>query len=411
MTAQDYKAPDSVSRLEKRALFVGVLGLVGCVLGMVIDKETFFRSYLLGFLVVLGLSLGSLGLLMLQHLTGGHWGILIRRPLESATRVLWLVAVFFIPLAAYGMKYLYSTHTVAGEIRKGWLDPSMKYPAEGGLSQMQSWWLTHNAVIGRAVLYFAVWIGLALLFNSLSAQQDTNKEDRKLRARIKFFAGPGIILYVFAMSFMAIDWAMSLSPHWASTIYGFMYVAGQAISAMALMILTIVMLSRSEPFSHFIQQRHLHDLGKLLFAFNMLWAYFSFSQLLIIWSGNLPEEITFYHQRLQGAWGAVAVGVLVLHFFLPFLVLLSHDVKRNPNLIKVVAGWMIAMRVLDLFWLTQPEFFSSPFEKPVALLWDIVAVLGLGGLWLWYFAVQLKQRPLLPLGDPKLEEAIASNEH
>ena len=409
MTAQDYKAPESVTRLEKRALVVGVLGLIGCILGWITSPETFFRSYLVGFLAVLGLSLGSLGLLMLQHLTGGDWGILIRRPLESASRVLWLVAAFFIPLL-FGMGYLYKTHTVAGEVRAGWLDLP-KYPAEGGLSEMQSWWLTHNGFIFRSVIYFAVWIALMWLFNNMSVQQDINKEDRKLRARIKFFAGPGVILYVFAMSFAAFDWAMSLSPHWASTIYGFMFVAGQAISAMALMILVIVMLSYSEPFSHLIQARHLHDLGKLLFAFNMLWAYFSFSQLLIIWSGNLPEEITFYHQRLAGSWGLIAVGVLVLHFLLPFLILLSHDVKRNRRLIPIVAAWMIAMRVLDIFWLTQPEFWGSPFANPAALLWDLVAVLGLGGLWLWFFAGQLKRRPLLPLGDPKLEEAIASDEH
>src|SRR2546430_7150377 len=189
---------------------------------------------------------------------------------------------------------------------------------------------------------------------------------------------------------------MSLSPHWASTIYGFMFVAGQAISAMALMILVIVMLSETDPFSHFIQERHLHDLGKLLFAFNMLWAYFSFSQLLIIWSGNQPEEITFYHQRLPGAWGFVAVGVLLLHFFLPFLVLLSHDVKRNKRLIPLVAAWMIAMRVLDLYWLTRPEFTRVALPNRC----DVVAILGLGGLWLWFFAAQLKRRPLLPLGDP-----------
>ncbi|GAC1630723.1 MAG: hypothetical protein NVS9B14_01690 [Candidatus Acidiferrum sp.] len=409
MTAQDYKAPESVGRLEKTALVVGVLGTVGCIFGWITSPETFFRSYLVGFLAVLGLSLGSLGLLMLQHLTGGHWGIIIRRPLEAATRVLWLVAGFFIPLV-FGMKYLYSTHTVAGEVRSGWLDAS-KWPVEGGLSKLQSWWLTNNGVLGRAALYFVIWIGLALLFNTLSDKQDANKDDRKLRATIKFFAGPGIILYVFAMSFAAIDWVMSLSPHWASTIYGFMFVAGQAISAMSLMILVVVMLAQSEPFSRLIQERHLHDLGKLLFAFNMLWAYFSFSQLLIIWSGNQPEEITFYHQRLQGGWGAVAVGVLLLHFFLPFLVLLSHDVKRNKRLIPIVAGWMIAMRVLDLFWLTQPEFLRTPFEKPVALLWDLAAILGLGGLWFWFFATQLKRRPLLPLGEPKLSEAIANNDH
>src|SRR5882672_5456526 len=409
MTAQDYKAPESVSRLEKRALVIGVLGLVGCIIGGIASPETFIRSYLVGFLAVLGLSLGSLGLLMLQHLTGGHWGIMIRRPLEAASRVLWLVAGFFIPLI-FGMKYLYSTHIVGGESRLGWLNQP-KPGEEGALSHLQQSWLTQNAFLGRAALYFLIWIVLMWLFNKLSAQQDANKEDRRLRARIKFFAGPGIILYVFAMTFAAIDWVMSLSPHWASTIYGFMFVAGQAISAMALMILVIVMLSETEPFSHLIQERHLHDLGKLLFAFNMLWAYFSFSQLLIIWSGNQPEEITFYHQRLPGAWGFVAVGVLLLHFFLPFLILLSHDVKRNRKLIPIVAAWMIAMRVLDIFWLTQPEFLSSPFEKPGALLWDLAAIFGLGGLWIWFFAGQLKRRPLLPLGDPKLSEAIANNEH
>jgi hypothetical protein len=409
MTAQDYKAPESVSHLERRALVVGVLGTVGCILGWILQRDVFIRSYLLAFLAVLGLSLGSLGLLMLQHLTGGHWGIMIRRPLESATRVLWLVAGFFIPLI-FGMQYLYKTHTVAGEARVGWLDAPRR-PAEGALSEMQEWWLTHNSFLIRVAIYFLIWLTLSWLFNKLSAEQDVNKEDRKLRRRIKFWAGPGIILYVFAMSFAAIDWVMSLSPHWASTIYGFIFVAGQVISAMSLMILVVVMFSYSEPFSHFIQQRHLHDLSKLLFAFNMLWAYFSFSQLLIIWSGNLPEEITFYHQRLQGAWGFVAVGVLVFHFFLPFLVLLSHDVKRKRQLIPIVAGWMIAMRVLDIYWLTQPEFLSSPLEKPAALLWDFVAILGLGGLWLWLFAAQLKRRPLLPLGDPKLEEAIANNEH
>src|SRR5438128_6134043 len=362
MSAQEYKAPESVGRLEKRALVVGVLGLVVSIVGWITKPEDFFRSYLVAFLLVLGLSLGSLGLLMLQHLTGGQWGILIRRPLESATRVLWLVFAFFLPIPLFGMKFLYAA----------WLDAPKT--GEGALSPLQQSYLTRGGFVFRGFVYFAIWLALMLLFNAMSRQQDVDREDRALRRRLKFFAGPGIILYVFAMSFAAIDWAMSLSPHWASTIYGFMFVAGQAISAMSLMILVIVMFSYSEPFSHFIQQRHLHDLSKLLFAFNMLWAYFSFSQLLIIWSGNLPEEITFYHQRLQGWWGVVAVGVLVLHFFLPFLVLLSHDVKRNRRLIPIVAGWMIAMRVLDIFWLTQPEFLRSPFAKLDALLWDLAAI-------------------------------------
>jgi hypothetical protein len=405
MSAQEYKAPDSVGRLEKRALVVGVLGLLVSIVGWITKPEDFFRSYLVAFLLVLGLSLGSLGLLMLQHLTGGDWGILIRRPLEAATRVLWLVVVFSVPLV-FGMKYLYTTHTVGDETRIGWLNPP-PIGHEGALSDLQQKYLTHNFFLLRLVIYFAIWIGLVWLFNRMSQEQDVNRDDRALRARIKFYAGPGIILYVFAMTFAAIDWSMSLSPHWASTIYGFLFVAGQAISAMSLMIITVVMFSRSEPFSHIIQKRHLHDLGKLLFAFNMLWAYFSFSQLLIIWSGNQPEEITFYKSRLNGPWGVVAAMVLVLHFFIPFFALLSRDVKRNQSVLPTIAMWLIAMRFLDIFWLTRPEFTYHALPT----LWDIAAILALGGIWLWFFAVQLKQQPLLPLGEPKLAEAIANHEH
>ena len=405
MSAQEYKAPDSVGRLEKRALVVGMLGLVVSIIGWITKPEDFFRSYLVAFLLVLGLSLGSLGLLMLQHLTGGDWGILIRRPLESATRVLWLVVAFSVPLI-FGMKYLYTTHTVGDETRIGWLNPP-PVGHEGQLSDLQQKYLTHNFFLLRLVIYFVIWIGLMWLFNRLSQEQDVNPEDRALRAQFKRWAGPGIILYVFAMTFAAIDWSMSLSPHWASTIYGFLFVAGQAISAMSLMIITIVMFSRSEPFSHIIQKRHLHDLGKLLFAFNMLWAYFSFSQLLIIWSGNQPEEITFYKSRLNGSWGVVAVMVLVLHFFIPFFALLSRDVKRNQSVLPKIAMWLIAMRFLDIFWLTRPEFTYHALPT----LWDIATILALGGIWLWFFAVQLKQQPLLPLGEPKLAEAIANHEH
>jgi hypothetical protein len=220
-------------------------------------------------------------------------------------------------------------------------------------------------------------------------------------------AGPGIILYVFAMSFAAIDWVMSLSPHWASTIYGFLFVAGQLISAMAFMIAVVVLLSRTEPFASVLQKRHLHDLGKLLLAFVMLWAYFDFSQLLIIWSGNQPEEISFYRTRLYGGWGVVAVIVLVFHFFVPFFLLLSQDVKRNAKVLPKIAMWLILMRLVDIYWMTRPEFTSS--AVPTWL--DLVLPIALGGLWLGFFAFNLKQCPLLPIGDPKLAEAIEHHEH
>lgn len=396
MTAQDYKAPESIGRLQRVALAVGVIGLILCAVGAAKSPADFYHSYLIAFLLVLGLSLGSLGLLMLQHLTGGHWGIIIRRPLEAATRSLPLVFLFFLPLMLFGMKYLYAE----------WLDP-VKVAAAPLSDFQQNVWLGHTRFVVHAFIYFAVWFLLMGIFNSWSSAQDVNTQDRALRRRFKMLAGPGIILYVFVMSFAAIDWVMSISPHWASTIYGFLFVVGQLISAMSLMIAIVVLLSRTEPFSHVLQQRHLHDLGKLLLAFVMLFAYFDFSQLLIIWAGNQPEEISFYRTRLYGGWGAVAVIVLVFHFFVPFFLLLSRDLKRNTSLLPKVALWMIFMRCVDLFWMTRPEFTANAFPGWL----DFAAPLALGGLWLFFFSWQLQKMPLLPLGDPKLAEAIANHEH
>jgi hypothetical protein len=394
MTEQDYRAPESIDRIRQSALIAGVVGLVICIIGIFKAPDRFFPSYLLAFMFVLGLSLGSLGLLMLQHLTGGNWGIIIRRPLESATRVLALVAVLFVPIF-FGMKYLYAA----------WLNAPPS--GEGALSEFQRAYLTPNGFRVRAILYFVVWLILVFIFNRWSREQDVNREDRGLRRRLKMLAGPGIILYVFVMSFAAIDWVMSISPHWASTIYGFLFVAGQLISSMSLMIAVVVLLSRTGPLSGVLQPRHIHDLGKLLLAFVMLWAYFSFSQLLIIWSGNQPEEITFYRTRLYSEWGVVAVIVLIFHFFVPFFLLLSRDLKRNTNLLPKVALWLIFMRLVDLFWMTRPEFTPNAWPN----LWDLAALLALGGLWFFVFAGQLKQLPLLPLGDPKLAEAIEHHEH
>ena len=393
MTAQDFRAPESVDRIRQRALVAGVIGLVICILGLVKSPDRFFQSYLLAFIFVLGLTLGSLGLLMLQHLTGGNWGIMIRRPLESATRNLPLVAVLFVPIF-FGMKYLYAA----------WLNAPPS--GEGALSEFQRSYLTPNGFRVRAILYFALWGILVFLFNRWSREQDANPEDTAVRRRFKTLAGPGIILYVFVMSFAAIDWAMSLSPHWASTIYGFIFIAGQLISSMSLMIAIVVLLARTGPLSGVLQSRHIHDLGKLLLAFVMLWAYFQFSQLLIIWSGNQPEEITFYYSRLHSQWGVVAVIVVIFHFFVPFFLLLSRDLKRNPRLLPGVAIWLIFMRLVDLYWYTRPQF--TPSALPT--IWDLGAALALGGLWFFFFAGQLKQLPVLPVGDPNLAEAIA-NEH
>jgi hypothetical protein len=404
MTAQDYKAPESIGRLQQRAMFVGGIAAVLCIFLAFKQPAAFVRSYLIGYLLVLGLALGSLGLVMLQHLTSGNWGLMIRRPLEAATRTLPLLAIGFLPIAFLGMRYLYS----GSEAETGWFNAPTS--GEGQLSEFQKSYLTTHGILGfygRAVIYFAVWLLLMWAFNKWSREQDVNQSDRGLRRRFKLLAGPGIILYVFGMSFAAIDWVMSISPHWASTIYGFLFVAGQLISSMGLMIAVVVLLSRAEPFASALKPRYLHDLGKLLFAFLLLWAYFDFSQLLIIWSGNQPEEISFYMSRLRGSWGFVAIVVVVFHFFVPFFVLLSSNLKRTRSLISKVALYMIFMRLVDLFWMTRPEF-----SKGVTFnVFDILAPIALIGIWLAFFAFNLKQQPLLPIGDPKLAEAIANHEH
>ncbi len=390
MSAQNYMAPASVGRLQQRALTVGILGLALLMFGASASPAQFFRSYLVGYLFALGVTLGCLGLLMLQHLTGGHWGVMIRRPLESATRTLPVLAVLFVPLG-FGLRQLYA-----------WTGP-MEKP----LSRFQMSYLTIPGFLTRAAIYFAIWILLMLLLNGWSLQQDARPE-RALRRKLQMLSGPGIVLYVFTMTFAAVDWVMSLSPHWSSTIYGFLFVGGQAVSAMALMIAVAVLLAQSEPMSGILQPRHLHDLGKLLLAFVMLWAYFAFSQLLIIWAGNLPEEIPFYVKRLRGGWGALGVLILLFHFALPFFLLLSRDLKRSARLLPRLAIAVIFMRLVDLFWMTAPEFSPDAFR----VHWmDVAAPAGIGGIWLAYFAWQLKGRPLLPLGDPELAEAIEHGEH
>ena len=399
MNAQEFKAPESVSRLQSGGLAVGVVALLVAGFGAMKSPADFYHAYIFSYMLILGLTVGSLGLLMLQHLTGGIWGMVIRRPLEAASRNLVLVAVLFIPIWV-GMKYLYS----GNGIETGWLNA----PKEGehALTSWQQGYLTSGGFLTRAVLYFAIWIVLMVVFNNWSKQQDQSNGEG-LKQRMKALAAPGVILYILAMTFAAIDWVMSLSPRWASTIYGFLFVAGQAIAAMGLMIAVIALLAGSEPFNGIIKKRHLHDLAKLLFAFNMLWAYFAFSQLLIIWSGNQPEEITFYRSRLNGQWGVVAVIVLLFSFAIPFLLLLSRDVKRTASVVSKIAVWMIFMRLVDLYWMTRPEFTA----RAIPTWLDIVVPVALIGLWLGFFAMNLKQRPLLPVGDPNLSEVLAQNEH
>jgi hypothetical protein len=384
-----YTAPPELNRVPTRALGAGAVFFTLFVAGLLVDRAQFFHAYLVGFTFWTGITLGSLALLMLQHLTGGAWGLVIRRVLEAATRTLPLMAVLFLPLAV-GLKHVYS-----------WTN-SQEMARSAALLSKSEHYLNPAFFIERAVIYFAIWLLLAYLLNRWSLEQDRTAEPRFTR-RMKMLSGPGLGLFVLTTTFASIDWVMSLDPEWSSTMFGFLFVASWALSAMAFVIAVMSLLSSRAPMADIVRASHFHDLGKLLLALVMLWAYFAFSQFLIIWSGNLPEETTWYLRRLRGGWGWIAIAVIVLHFALPFLLLLSRDLKRNARKLAMLAGFLLFMRLVDLFWMIEPEFNRAHFH----LSWmDVVAPLGIGGIWLAMFAWQLQQRPLLPLNDPQLESVL-----
>ncbi|MEW6210964.1 MAG: hypothetical protein AB1631_21550, partial [Acidobacteriota bacterium] len=364
-------APPELDRFRQKALIVGLVGLVACIVGLAIDRQQFFRSYLLAFIFWAGVALGCFAILMVQHLSGGAWGLVIRRVLEGATRTFPLLLLLFLPLV-FGMTRLYV-----------WARPEA---AQSPLLEHKAAYLNVTFFIIRAAFYFVVWLAVSFFLNRWSLEQDSTREEGITR-RMQNMSGPGLVLYGLTVTFASIDWVMSLEPEWFSTIFGMLFMAGQAISAMSFVIATVVLLASIKPMSDYVAPRHLHDLGKLLLAFIMIWAYFSFSQFLIIYSGNLPEEITWYVHRLRGPWRYVGLGLVIFHFALPFLLLLSRDLKRSGRWLATLAVVVLVMRLVDLYWLMAPDFHEGSFH----LHWmDVALPLGLGGVWLWFFAWQLK---------------------
>jgi hypothetical protein len=308
------------------------------------------------------------------------------------------MAVLFIPLAAAGMPYLYNGSHELGSGWSGWLNPD---PADKHLREMSQSYLTRSGYIERAVIYFAIWLILAWVLNSWSGEQD-NPPVQNLSPRFRKIAAPGLILYAFSISFAAIDWVMSLDPHWISTIYGFIFIAGECLSAMCLMVVVEKILSRYAPTSWLLKPKEVHDHGKLMLTFVLLWAYFSFSQLLIIWAGNLPMEIRFFTRRLYSGWQFVALALAALHFAIPFLFLLSRSFKRNPASLVWLAVWLLFMRFVDLFWYIEPNFHKHLYFN----LLDLVVPIAIGGLWLAVFFRNLRSRPLLPAYDLHAQEFL-----
>lgn len=311
--------------------------------------------------------------------------MVIRRILGAAMRTIPLMAVLFIPLL-FGIRRLYIWAQPLENIQNKMLREH--------LEQITKSYLSVNGFILRAAIYFAIWGLLSYLLTKWSAEQD-RPPVRDNSAKFKAVAGPGLILCGFTISFAAIDWVMSLDPSWTSTIYGLIFLAGQVLAAISFAVVCERILFRYKPMSELLKPEHVHDHGKLMLAFIMVWAYFSFSQWLIIWAGNLPEEITWYVRRLNGGWGFVGLFLVIFQFAVPFAILLSRSFKRDVTRLVWLAAWVLVMRYVDLLWYIEPTF-SSTFHITVA---DIVVPTAIGALWLAYFFRNLGSMPLLPAYD------------
>jgi hypothetical protein len=365
-------------RWQKNAWIIGIAGLVLAAIGLLISREQFFRSWLWAFLFWFGLGMGCLPLLMLYHLVGGSWGFTIRRIVESGARTIPVMAVLFVPVL-FGVHYLYE-----------WSRPEVL--AQSEIIARKHAYLNTPFWVVRAIIYFSVWMYYAHRLNRLSELEDQTA-DATLTVRLQRLSAPGLVVYGLTVTFALFDWAMSLEPEWYSSIYGLLWIVSQTLSALALSIVTIVLLSRTPAADT------LNDLGNLLFAFVMLWAYLSFAQFLIIWSGDLPDEIHWYMSRLNYGWQWIAAAIVAFHFAAPFLLLLARFNKRRAQRLAAIASVVLLMRAVDTFWMVTPAFHQNGIS--IHLL-DVVALAAIGGVWVAVFAGALRSVPLLPLHDPNV---------
>jgi hypothetical protein len=382
------RSPIKWDLMQKRSLVVGLIAAVLCAGGALILPPVFFRAYLTAYIFWLGIPIGCLALLMLHHLVGGRWGFMIQRVLEAATQTLPLMGLFSIPLF-FGLSDLYP-----------WARPEIV--AADPLLQQKAAYLNIPFFIARAVFYFAVWIVLGRLLVTWSLRQDQSA-DGTLTGRLQRLSGPGLVLYGLTVTFASIDWMMSLEPKWYSTIFGMIFMISFGLAAMCVAILATRFLESEKPLARVVSPDRWHDLGNLLLALVMFWAYLNFSQFLLIWSENLAEEIPWYLHRLGGGWEWIAIALILFQFALPFVLLLSRNTKRNSQTLSVVAAAVLFVHWLDILWMVAPSFYPARFH----IHWlDIVAPVGIGGLWLAAFIRYLKARSLVPLHDPRFAELL-----
>lgn len=400
MNPGTFQAPEDLKRWGTLALGIGGAATFVWAIGTYMNVEQGLRSWLLGFIFWGGIAIGSLGLLMLQYLTGGAWGVVSRRIFEAGSKTLLLVALLFLPIMI-GVRSLYEfTHL----------------PADDHVMVHRGWYMDWRWWIARTVVYFVLLGIMTYLLNKWSEQQDRSEgvaAANGLLARASRFSGPTMVVYALVVTFAVVDWVMILDPHWFSTIFGLLFVIGWALSCLSFTIALLASLYDKAPLNRVLGKRHFHDLGKLMLAMVMVWAYFNFSQFLIIWSGNIPEETTWYIRRMHGGWGVIGVALVILHFAFPFLVLLMQDFKRKARMLAILALFILTMRIFDIYYLIGPsdrlnkEMGIDPANFVSSFSWlDIVAPIAVGGIWLWYFFGQLTKRPLVPINDPYLENAI-----
>ncbi|MFZ0980924.1 MAG: hypothetical protein WAN23_16085 [Candidatus Acidiferrales bacterium] len=379
---------------QTQALIVGVLGIVVWLAFGLRDTQQFFRSYIFAFMFWAAVPLGCLGILLVHHLTGGWWGYPIRRVVEAGTRTLPIVFILFLPL-------LWSLRITPVDHRLYlWAQPAMV--AADPIIKFKSVYLNPDFFTLRAVIYFAIWILIATLLNKWSAEQDRTANPA-LKGRMSSLSGPGMVIFVVVLTLAVVDWVMSLEPHWFSTMYGFIFLVTDGLAGLSFSILVIRGLSDQEPLKDCLPPKRFIDLGNMMLAMVLLWAYLSFSELLIIWAGNLKNEIPWYKERAFGGWASVGAVLLIFHFFVPFFLLLQRRVKRRLVVLARVAGLLFLVTLLDLYWIIVPSYEVT---APRVHLQDLLGIIGLGGLWLGAFCWQYKKRPLLPLHDPRYEGAL-----
>jgi hypothetical protein len=397
----DFAPMADLDAVRNRAWIVGALASALIVAGWLTagdDPAGFYSSYLVGWLSCLSIALGLHAVGLLGHISGGDWAVVLRRVSEAAGRTLPFFALAALPLV-FGLDHLYP-----------WVSPEVDETTGhfvDHLLQHKRVYLNQSAFLIRGAVYFTVWSTIAFVLGTWSRRHDETG-DPALRIKMKRLSALGLVLHVALCTLASVDWIMSLDPHWFSSLFGFVFVAGQALAAFAFAVLAVLFLSRRQPFAALIRGRFglkiFHDYGKLMLAGVMFWGYMMISQYLIIWSGNLPEEITWYIDRNTNGWKAISLLLTLAHFALPFLLLLSADLKKKARLLALVALWVLAMRWLDFYWQVAP----SVHHEGVAFGWlDPVVPIGIGGLWLGLLASTLKKGAVVPRREPALAEILA----